>query len=85
MDGQFEPLRADLADMGIELNVVLNDKHIPEIVRQICMVKEHAWATYCMLPIKHMPCRLIIKMVYAANYWLNIFPCHDGFLTTLRL
>ena len=28
MDGQFEPLWADLAAMGIELNVVPNDEHV---------------------------------------------------------
>ena len=31
MDRQFEPSRADLAELGIELNVVSNGKHVPEI------------------------------------------------------
>ena len=31
MDGQFEPLCGDLAEMGIQLNTVSNDEHIPEI------------------------------------------------------
>jgi uncharacterized protein (DUF1786 family) len=31
MDGQFECLRADLADMQINLNTSSTDKHVPEI------------------------------------------------------
>ena len=31
MDGQFEPLQANLAAMGIELNVICNDEYVPEI------------------------------------------------------
>ena len=35
MDGQFEPLHRDLAEMGIQLNTVSNDEHVPEIECQI--------------------------------------------------
>jgi hypothetical protein len=31
MDGQFELLRADIADLQITLNMVSDDKHVPEI------------------------------------------------------
>ena len=39
MDGQFEPLHRDLAEMGIQLNIVSNDEHVPEIERQIITLK----------------------------------------------
>ena len=32
MDGQYEPLRGDLAEIGIQLSTVSNDEHVPEIV-----------------------------------------------------
>ena len=35
-----QPPRADLAELGIEFNVVSNDEHVPEIKQQIHMVKE---------------------------------------------
>jgi hypothetical protein len=35
MDGQFEPLQADLANMAITLNTMSNDKHVPEIKRHM--------------------------------------------------
>ena len=74
MDGQFEPLRGNLAELGILLNTASNDEHVPEIERQIRTVKERTQAIYCTLPFQKMPRRLIIEMVYAANYWLNMFP-----------
>ena len=74
MDGQFEPLRGNLAGLGILLNTASNDEHVPEIERQIRTVKERTHAIYCTLPFQKMPRQLIIEMVYAANYWLNMFP-----------
>ena len=83
MDGQFEPLRGNLAELGILLNTASNDEHVPEIERQIRTVKERTRAIYCTLPFKKMPRRLIIEMVYAANYWLNMFPRKGGISKTL--
>ena len=83
MDGQFEPLRGNLAELGIVLNTASNDEHVPEIERQIRTVKERTRAIYCTLPFKKMPRRLIIEMVYAANYWLNMFPRKGGVSKTL--
>ena len=47
MDGQFEPLRGNLAELGILLNTASNDEHVPEIERQIQTVKkkEHEQST----------------------------------------
>ena len=83
MDGQFEPLRGDLADMGIQLNTVSNDEHVPEIERQIRTLKERTRAIYCTLPFRKIPHRVIIEMVYAANYWLNMFPRKGGISQTM--
>ena len=55
MDGQFEPLRGNLAELGILLNMASNNKHVPEIERQIQTVKERTRAIYCTLPFNKMP------------------------------
>jgi hypothetical protein len=34
VDGQFEPLRGELAELGIAVNCVSRDEHVPEIERQ---------------------------------------------------
>ena len=83
MDGQFEPLRGDLAELGIQLNTVSNDEHVPEIERQIRTLKERTRAIHCTLPFRKVPRRLIIEMLYAANYWLNMFPRKGGISVTM--
>ena len=83
MDGQFEPLRGNLAELGILLNTASNDEHVPEIEWQTQTVKERTRSIYCTLPFNKMPRRLIIEMVYAANYWLNMFPRKGGVSRTL--
>ena len=52
MDGQFEPLRGNLAELGIVLNTASNDEHVPEIERQIRTVKERTRAIYCTFLIQ---------------------------------
>ena len=83
MDGQFEPLRGNLAELGKLLNTASNDEHVPEIERQIRTVKERTRAIYCTLPFQKMPRRLNIEMVYASNYWLKMFPRPGGISKTL--
>ena len=55
MDGQFEHLRGALADLHITLNVVSNDKHVPEIERHIRTTKERMRCVYNMLPFRKLP------------------------------
>ena len=83
MDGQFEPIRGDLSSLGITLNTVANNEYVPKVERYICTLKEQAHATYNTLAFKQMPSRLIIKMVYVANIWLNMFPHPNGISQTM--
>ena len=46
-------------------------------------MKERTRGIYCTLPFHKMPRQLIIEMVYAANYWLNMFPRPGGISKTL--
>jgi hypothetical protein len=83
MDGGFESLRGDLADLQITLNTVSNDKHVPDIERHIHTLKERTRSVYNMLPFDRMPPRLVIEMVYLSNFWLNSFPPGDGISNSL--
>jgi hypothetical protein len=82
LDGQFEPLRADLAGIGIGVNGVARDEHVPEIEWYIRTIKELTRCIYTMLRFEKIPARITIKMVYASVFWLNMFPPTDGVLTT---
>ena len=81
MDGQFKSsLRAgDLADMGITLNTVSNDKHVPEVERYIRTMKEQArCGVYNSLSFKRIPAQMIIEMIYCSIFWLNSYPTTTG-------
>jgi hypothetical protein len=78
MDGEFEPMRGDLADLGIALNEAAHDEHVGDIERFIRTLKECMHAIYNTLPFTNMPPRLVIEMAKHAVYWLNAFPHPDG-------
>jgi hypothetical protein len=83
MDGRFEPLCSDFAGINIGLQTTGHDNHVPEIERYIRTFKEQARAIYNTLPFQKMPARMIIKIVYYCNFWLNAFPHPDGVSQTL--
>jgi hypothetical protein len=83
VNGEFEPMRGDLQATGMALNVVSNDEHVPEIERYIRTVKERIRCVYNTVPFKRMPSRMVIEMVQASVFWLNMFPATDGVSDTL--
>ena len=83
MDGQFEPLRGELATLGMNLNTVSCGEQVPEIELYMRTLKEQTQCIYNTLPFTRLPGRLIIEMVYASVFWLNLFPPADGVSATL--
>ena len=78
MDGKFEPMRGELAGIGVELNTTARDEHVGDIERFIQTIKEWMRAIYNTLPYKNMPPRLVIEMTKHAVFWLNAFPHPNG-------
>ncbi len=78
MDGQFETLRGDLANLNIALETCGHDDHVPEIERHIRTLKERARAVYNTLLFQRLPARMVIELVYSCTFWLNAFPHPDG-------
>jgi len=74
MDGEFECLRYDLADMKIHLNIVSRDEHVPEIERSNRAIKDRVRCVYNSLPFTQIPDRMIINIIYGQFFWLNVFP-----------
>jgi hypothetical protein len=56
----------DLAGLGITMNGVACDEHVPEIERYIRTVKERTRCIHTMLPFKMVLARITIEMVYAS-------------------
>ena len=78
MDNEFEPLRMDLAELGVGLNETGRDEHVPQVERYIRTIKERARATYNMLPYQQLPSTLVIETIKTAVFWLNAFPYEKG-------
>jgi hypothetical protein len=82
-DGEFEPMRGDLQEAGMNLHVVSNGEHVPEAERYIRTVKERTRCVYNTVPFKCMPSRMLVEMVQLIVFWLNMFPATDGVSDTL--
>jgi hypothetical protein len=60
MDREFECLRLELLSHGVNLNTTAASEHVPDIERQIRLIKERARALRSTLPLKIIPGRMII-------------------------
>lgn len=62
-DGEFEHLRDACLDLNIHLNSTAANKHVPEIERQIRVIKERARAIWTSLAFQQWPRRLVIELL----------------------
>ena len=83
MDNEFEVLCNALQDDGITLNTTAADEHVPQIERQIKVVKERFRITWNLFPYKKLPNRMISCMVGNAVFWLNAPPVNSGMSCTI--
>ena len=77
-DGGFKCIRINLAEMGISLNIMSRNEHVPEVEWYIRTIKERVQTIAVSLPFKNYLPRLIVEMVYNVVFWLNSLPHNDG-------
>jgi hypothetical protein len=70
VDNEFEPMRGDLQELGMTLNVAVSaDDHVPEVERYIRTVKERRTScVYNTVSFKRMPTTMVIDMVRASVF-----------------
>jgi hypothetical protein len=85
MDGEFDTggYRGELSALGITLNVVTAEEHVPEIERHIRVIKERARSVINTLPFDKVPARVVIELVFYCSFWLNSFPAAGGISDTM--
>jgi hypothetical protein len=66
----------------VTLNTTATIEHVPEIERQIRVIKERARAIRSTLPFKRMPNRMIVELINFVVLWLNAFPPSSGISKT---
>lgn len=77
-DNEFAELATPLSGLGIRLNVVSRDEHVPEVERHICTLKERCRATYNSLPFTMIHSHMLIEMTYTINFWIHAVTVDDG-------
>ena len=85
MDGQFDKdgLAGEVAELGITMNCVAAEEHVPEIERGIRTIKDRARSVVSMLPFKQLPARIVIELIHYCVFWLNSFPAPKGISDSL--
>jgi hypothetical protein len=78
VDNEFEPMHVELLDAGMQLNVVSEAEHVPEIEQHFRTIKKGTYCVYNTIPFKRLPSCMIIEMAHASVIWLNMFPASDG-------
>jgi len=76
-DNEFAVLKEDFENLGIRLNIASKEEHVPEVERQIRVIKERARSIVQTLPYYKMPKKLKIAMIYYVVYCLNLLPKFD--------
>ena len=77
-DGQFETLDTSKIVVGVTLNNVTKNEHVPVVEYYVRTIKERICSVYDSLPFKRFQTRLIGKIVHAQVFWLNSFPSDNG-------
>ena len=77
-DGKFDLLTATVAEIGLTLKTVSEDDHVTEIYWFMRTVTDQSRCIYKSLPFCRFSQRIIIKLIYACDFWLNIFPLYTG-------
>jgi hypothetical protein len=82
-DNKFACMQSQLQGMRIRLNTASRDKHVPQIERGICVIKERARCEMASLPYKALPRIIQRELVKKAVTWINMFPCKGSISNTL--
>lgn len=77
-DNEFATLDVGLSSIGVTLNTVSQNEHVPEIARHIRTLKDRCISTYNALPFNKKPTRIIVELVYAMKFRIHAFPAADG-------
>jgi len=73
-DNEFQTLRDDIENEGVQVHVVTKNEHVPEIERQNRVIKERARAIIQTLPYTDLPKKIRIALIKYVLFWLNNTP-----------
>jgi hypothetical protein len=69
-DNEFEMIREEIEESGIKVKISAKEEHVPDVERQICVIKERARAIVQTLPYSDVPKKKKIAMIHNVVFWL---------------
>jgi hypothetical protein len=84
-NGEFAPLEAWMATVygAPKLNLASANEHIPEIERNIWVIKEWVRAVIHSIPFNSFPARMLVHAVLFVTKQLILFPVKGGLSSKL--
>jgi len=73
-DNEFQALKEDLEEIGMNVHVVSKNEHAPEVERQNRVIKERARAVIQTMLYERIPKKMRIALVQYTVFWLNNIP-----------
>jgi hypothetical protein len=83
VDNEFQALKEEIEEVGVTVNVVAKDEHVPEVERQNRVIKERARAVVQTLPYKKIPKKIRVALIHYVVFWLNNLP-KEGQVQSLK-
>jgi hypothetical protein len=62
-DNEFQSLKDDVEEVGINVNLVTKEEHVPEVERQNRVIKERARAIVQTLPYRKIAKKIRIMLI----------------------
>jgi len=78
MDPEFERLRQKLLTIQVQLNCASKNEHVPDVERQIRVLKERVRATRHTLPFKNITNLMLHELINFCAMWINFVPPKGG-------
>ncbi len=75
-DNEFQMLKDEIEEIGVNVNIVVKDENVPEVERQNRVIKERARAIVQTLPYKSIPKKMRIALIQYVV--LLRYTCSDG-------
>jgi hypothetical protein len=84
-NGEFAPLEAWMATVyrAPKLNLASANEHVPEIEREIWVIKEKVRAVIYFIPFNSLPAQMLVHAVLFVTKQLNLFPVRGGLSSKL--
>jgi hypothetical protein len=71
VDNEFQSIKEEIEENGVQVHVVTRNEHVPEVEHQNRVIKERSRAIIQTLPYTDLPRKIRIALIKYVVFWLN--------------